>query len=31
MPVIIWNFYCDATKLLQADNCIIMTSNYMAW
>ena len=26
----IWNFYYDA-KLLQADNCIIITSNYMAW
>jgi len=29
MPAIIWKFYYDAKKLLQADNCIIMTSNYM--
>ena len=27
LPVIIWNFYYDATKLLQADICIIITSN----
>ena len=27
LPAIIWNFYYDAKKLLQADNCIIMTSN----
>jgi len=25
------NFDYDATKLLQACNCIIITSNYMAW
>jgi len=22
LPAIIWNFYYDAKKLLQADNCI---------
>jgi len=27
LPAIIWNFYYDAKKLLQADNCIIITSN----
>jgi len=27
LPAIIWSFYYDATKLLQADNCIITTSN----
>jgi len=31
LPAIIWNFYYDATKLLQADNCIIITSYQMAW
>jgi len=27
LPAIIWNFYCDAKKLLQADDCIMITSN----
>jgi len=27
LPAIIWNFYDDAKKLLQADNCIIIPSN----
>jgi len=27
----IWNFYYDSTKQLQADNCIIITSKYVAW
>jgi len=31
LPAIVWNFYYDATKLLQADNCIIITSNWMPW
>jgi len=31
LPVIIWNFYYDATKLLHADNFIIIASNYTAW
>jgi len=27
-----WSFYYDAAKLLlQKDNCIIITSNWMAW
>jgi len=24
LPAIIWNFYYDAKKLLQADNCIMI-------
>jgi len=28
LPAIIWNFYYDAKKLLQADDCIMTTSNY---
>jgi len=27
LPAIIWNFYYDAKKLLQADDCIMITSN----
>ena len=27
LPASIWNFYYDAKKLLQADNCIMITSN----
>jgi len=27
LPAFIWNFYYDAKKLLQADNCIIIASN----
>jgi len=27
LPAIIWNFYYDSKKLLQADNSIIITSN----
>jgi len=27
LPTIIWNFYYDAKKLIQADDCIIKTSN----
>jgi len=28
LPSIIWNFYYDATKLLQADNYVIIISTY---
>jgi len=31
LPSIIWNFYYDATQLVEADNYVITTSNYMAW
>jgi len=27
LPSIIWNFYYDATKLLQADNYVVIISN----
>jgi len=27
LPAIIWNFYNDAKKLLQADDCIMIISN----
>jgi len=27
LPAIIWNLYYDPTKLLKADNCIIIASN----
>jgi len=27
LPAIIWNFYYDAKKLLQADDCIMITNN----
>jgi len=27
LSAIIWNFYYDAKKLLQADDCIMITSN----
>jgi len=26
MPSIIWNFYYDATKLLQADNHVVISN-----
>jgi len=29
LPVIVWNFYCDAKKLLPADGCIMITSYYL--
>jgi len=29
LPAIIWNFYHDAKKLLQADDCIMIRSNYI--
>jgi len=31
LPATIWNFYYDAKKLFQADNCIIITRNWMTW
>jgi len=31
LPLIIANFYYEATKLLQADNYVIIISNLMAW
>jgi len=27
LPATIWNFYNDVNKLLQADDCIMITSN----
>jgi len=29
LPASIWNFYYEATKLLQADNCIIITIRWL--
>jgi len=31
LPAIIWNFYCVAKKLLQADNCIKIKLQVIRW